>query len=148
MPCAGDGATARVDHAWQEAAIEPDRGEQIGVELLVPVVLAQGGEAAGWCCGASEVVDEDVDAAHAIECFGDGAAGTLRGREVGGDEQLGVDVLRLASRGDEHDRARCREAPGDRRAGALRAAADERTATVEVSCGSLYRRYTQVVSLL
>src|SRR4029077_12311975 len=73
-----DGATARVDHAWKEAAIEPDRGEHGGDELLVPGVLAQGGAAAGWCCGASEVVDEDVDAAHAIECFGDGAAGTLR----------------------------------------------------------------------
>jgi hypothetical protein len=71
-----DCAAARCDHAWQEAAIEPDRGEQIGVEFSEPVGLAQGGEAAGWCGGASEVVHEDVDAAHAIECFGDGGVPT------------------------------------------------------------------------
>ena len=81
-----DCAVARCDHALQETAIEPDRGEKIGIELSEPAVLAHGGEAAGWCCGASEVVHEDVDAAHAIERFGDGGAGSLRGREVGGDE--------------------------------------------------------------
>ena len=101
-----DRAAARLDHARQEAAIEPDRGEQISVELSVPVVLAQGGEAAGRCGGASEVVDEDVDAAEAIECFGDGGGNTLGGGEVGGDEQLGVEVPGLAACGDEHGRAR------------------------------------------
>ena len=111
-------------------------------------LLAQCGEAAGWRCGASEVVDEDVDAAHAIECFGDRGANTLGRGEVGGNEQLGVDVLRLAARGDEHDCAGCREAPSDRRAGAFGAAADERTAAVQIFRRSLYRRYTRVVSSL
>jgi hypothetical protein len=58
-----DGAVACFDHAWQETAIEAHRGEQVGVELSMPVVVAQCSEASGRRCGAAEVVDEDVDAA-------------------------------------------------------------------------------------
>lgn len=120
-----DGAPAGADHAGEETAVEADGGEQVGVQLLRPVVLAQCREAPGGCLGVTEVVDEDVQPAHPLCHLADDGGRPLGGGQVGRDEGLRVGVRRLAA-GRHQDRRTARGQPtGDGRADTLGASGDQ-----------------------
>ncbi len=81
-----DDALALGDHAGDQGPVEPDCGEEVEVQLLLPLLVGESGKAARGGRGTAQHVDEDVEAAEvALHRLHHGLDASLRG-QVGLDE--------------------------------------------------------------
>ena len=70
-----DDAGPGLDHRGQQPPVEPDRGEQVQVQLVLPLRVAQCGEATRARVRAADGVDQDVQDAEAYPNAVDNLAG-------------------------------------------------------------------------
>ncbi len=83
-----DDASSPLQHAGQQPAVEADGGEQVGVDGVLPILVAESQHAAARCGGAPDIVDENVHAAETIQHFPDHPVHALARADVGLDEQF------------------------------------------------------------
>jgi hypothetical protein len=121
-----DDARPLLEHRRKECAIKADGGEQVGVDRVLPIVVAESQHAAARRRRAADIVDEDVHAAEAVHYLPDHSIHTSASTDVGLDEQLHRLTFRQwRTCGGRHRRAAGREAPHDCLAHALRAASNK-----------------------
>ena len=82
-----DHAGALGQHGGQQGSVEPDGGEQIGVESGLPILVRKRGMTAARCRRAANVVDEDIDPAEPPEDPGGERRRPVRRAQVGRVEQ-------------------------------------------------------------
>jgi len=134
-----DAAPASRLHARKSLAAEPDRGQQLQVDVMLPDLVGDLDEGPTLRCAG--VVDEHVDVAERlVRCLECGAAAGGRanvgsnGDDLGiglaGDLCLGLVQALLLARDDRHVGTRLGEVARDGQADALAATRDERIAPV------------------
>ena len=126
-------ALSLIEHARQESPIEPDRREEVLVEGALPLLIVEHRKTARRSRRAADDVYNDVHAAEPFEnCIGHSLA-AFSGRNVRGDEELGVRPFGGSSSGSGKNPHTLLAQPRDhRQPDTLRAARDERPAVLQI----------------
>src|ERR1700675_3075027 len=62
-----DNARSLLQHSGQQSAVETDGGEQVGVDCMLPILVAESEHAAARRRRSADTVDEDVHAAETVQ---------------------------------------------------------------------------------
>src|SRR5207249_12155952 len=64
-----DDARSLPQHSWQQSAVEADGGEEVGIDGVLPIRVAQSQHAAARCGRTADIVNQDVHTTEAVQYF-------------------------------------------------------------------------------
>src|SRR5438445_3451032 len=76
-----------LQHSRQQSAVEADGGEEVGIDGVLPIRVAQSQHAAARCGRTADIVNQDVHTTEAVQYFPGHLIHALACADIGLDKQ-------------------------------------------------------------